>query len=202
MCAMENEERLNVFRKMAEADPENELAHFSLGKIHLEMGNAGEAEKSLRRVLELNPRHSQAFRHLGEALLRGGRREEAVRLLEEGIRIAHEKGEFHPRNEMQAILRKEGIEPPVPQGAAREAPAAPPGTFVCRRCGKANPRLDEPPLLNDTGKRIHEEICQVCWREWIAMSIKVINEYRLNLLTSDGNATYDRHMQEFLGLEG
>jgi len=202
MCAMANEERLNVFRNMAEADPENELAHFSLGKIHLEMGSTAEAEKSLRRVLELNQRHSQAMRYLGEALLRGGKREEAVRILEKGIRIAHEKGEFHPRNEMQAILGKEGIEPPMPQSAGREAPAQEPAGFVCRRCGKANPRLDEAPFPSETGKRIHEEICQTCWREWMAMSIKVINEYRLNFLSSEGNAIYDQHMREFLGLEG
>jgi Fe-S cluster biosynthesis and repair protein YggX len=201
MCAMPNEERLNVFKNMAEADPENELAHFSLGKVHLEMGNGAEAERSLRRVLELNPRHSQAMRFLGEALLRGGRREEGIRVLEEGIRVAHEKGEFHPRNQMQEILRKEGVEPPTPESAPGKAAGAEPEGFVCRRCGRANPPMDERPFPNELGKKIHATICQQCWREWIAMSIKVINEYRLNFLSSEGNAIYDQHMKEFLGLE-
>src|SRR5688500_171570 len=98
MCAMEDEDRLSVFQKMAEADPENELAHLSLGKIQLEASRLPEAERSLRRVLELNPLHSQAYRLLGETLFRSGKREEAVRFLSEGIQVAHRKGEFQPRN--------------------------------------------------------------------------------------------------------
>jgi Fe-S cluster biosynthesis and repair protein YggX len=111
---------------------------------------------------------------------------------------------------MQDLLRKEGVEPPLPQAASAATTGAAPGTagasaaasFVCRRCGQPNPRLDEPPFLNDLGRRIENTICQPCWREWIAMSIKVINEYRLNLLSPQGNEIYETHMKEFLGLEG
>jgi Fe-S cluster biosynthesis and repair protein YggX len=199
---MDNEEKVRVFTNMAEADPTNELAHFSLGKAHLELGRLAEAEGSLRRVLELSPRHSQAHRLLGEALLRSGKREDGIRVLAEGIAIAHEKGEFHPRNQMQELLRREGVEPPRPEASpAGAAPQAGKG-FTCRRCGRANPPLEEPPFLNDLGKRIQETICQACWREWFAMSIKVINEYRLNLLSPQGNAVYETHMKEFLGIEG
>jgi len=198
-----NDDRLAVFTKMAEADPTNELAHFSLGKLHFESGDLAQAEKPLRRTLELNPQHAQAHRFLGEALLRQGRKEEAVPLLTAGIQIAHDRGEFQPRNQMQEILRQAGVEPPRPQDAARPAGAASPGAggFVCRRCGSANPALTEPPFLNDMGRKIQAEICQSCWREWFAMSIKVINEYRLNLLTPQGNEIYETHMKEFLGLD-
>ena len=201
-----NDDRLPVFQKMAEADPTNELAHFSLGKIHLERGDAAAAERSLRRTLELSPEHAQAHRHLGEALLRQGKRDDAVAVWRAGISLAHRKGEFQPRNQMQESLRGLGIEPPLPQGAPASvaspvAPRAPPGAWTCRRCGRANPRLDEPPFLNDLGKRIQETICQSCWREWFAMSIKVINEYRLNLLSPQGNQIYETHLREFLGIE-
>jgi Fe-S cluster biosynthesis and repair protein YggX len=207
---MDNQERLKVFTNMAAADPENELAHFSLGKVQLEIADAAAAEKSFRRVLELNARHSQAHRLLGEALLRQGRKDDAVLVLRNGIAVAHEKGEYQPRNQMQDLLRKEGVEPPLPQAASAATTGAAPGTagasaaasFVCRRCGQPNPRLDEPPFLNDLGRRIENTICQPCWREWIAMSIKVINEYRLNLLSPQGNEIYETHMKEFLGLEG
>jgi Fe-S cluster biosynthesis and repair protein YggX len=73
--------------------------------------------------------------------------------------------------------------------------------FVCRRCGKANARLDEPPLPTELGKKVHDSICQNCWGEWFTMSIKVINEYRLNLISPQGGEVYDQHMKEFLGLE-
>jgi uncharacterized protein HemY len=38
------EERLSVFKNMAEADPENELAHFSLGKAYTETKQWDHAE--------------------------------------------------------------------------------------------------------------------------------------------------------------
>jgi Fe-S cluster biosynthesis and repair protein YggX len=50
------------------------------------------------------------------------------------------------------------------------------------------------------GSQVLERICEPCWREWIAMSIKVINEYRLNLASEQGSQIYDAHMKEFLGL--
>ena len=73
--------------------------------------------------------------------------------------------------------------------------------FVCSRCGKPNPRLEEAPFPTELGARIHQTICQSCWREWFAMSVKVINEYRLNLLSPQGAQIYDQHLKEFLGLE-
>ncbi len=206
-----NDDRLQVFTKMAEADPTNELAHFSVGKAYFELGDFVKAESSLRRTIELSPRHTQAHRFLGEALLRQGRKDEGVSLLKAGIVIAHERGEFQPRNQMQEALRQAGVEPPMPQTLVKPTSfgpmsptggATPPaGGFVCRRCGKGNPRMEEAPFPNDLGKRLYDTICQPCWREWFAMSIKVINEYRLNLLSPQGNQVYETHMKEFLGLE-
>ncbi len=196
---MDPRERLAVFQKMVEADPQNELAHFSLGKLHFEDGDMPGAERSLRRTLELNPRHSVAHRLLGEVLLRTGRQDEAIDLLSKGVVLAHEKGEYQPRNQMQEILRALGIEPPDPVREDR-AKKGKPGEFACRRCGQPNPRLEEAPFENALGQQIQADICQNCWREWLAMSIKVINEYRLNLATDQGSQVFDFHMKEFLGL--
>ncbi|HVR74573.1 MAG TPA: Fe(2+)-trafficking protein [Planctomycetota bacterium] len=200
------EERLLVFERMARADPTNELAHFSLGKLHFEAGRLAEAEASLRRTLELNPAHAQAHRYLGEALLRTGARDEAVRILLRGVEIAHAKGELQPRNQMQEALRRAGIDSPAPEGPHRIVkgplpPGAPTTGFLCARCGSQGPPLREPPLPGSLGQRIHERICETCWREWISLSVKVINEYRLNLATPEGGKIYDEHLREFLRLE-
>ncbi len=193
-------DRLAAFLKMAEADPTNELAHFSLGKIYFEGRDFARAETSLRRTLELNPRHSVAHRILGQVLMETGRRDDAIEVLRRGVGLAHEKGEFQPRNQMQEILRSMGVIPPDP--ARNEVGAKPTsaGSFLCGRCGKSNPALDEAPFDSDLGQRILKSICQSCWREWIAMSIKVINEYRLNLATDQGSKVFDFHMKEFLGI--
>ena len=41
--------RIEQFRKMAEADPDNELGHFSLGKAYLEADRPAEASQSFAR---------------------------------------------------------------------------------------------------------------------------------------------------------
>ena len=198
------EERLAAFQKMATEDPENELAHFSLGKIQLELGKSAEAEASLRRALELSPRHSLAHRFLAEALLAQEREDEAVELLAAGVLLAHEKGEFKPRNEMRERLEELGREPPrLPertQTDENESALSDGKSVRCQRCARILPRLEEPPFPNDLGNEIAEKICQPCWREWVGVSIKVINEYRLDLMRPEAQETYDTHMKEFLGL--
>jgi len=193
--------RIEVFRNMLESDPENELANYTLGKLYLESGDLESSEKLLRKTLQLNPMHSMSYRLLGQLLLDRDRRDEGVALLEKGVGIAHEKGEYQPRNQMQELLRSIGVEPPEPvEKAGGTAETAAEGAWVCRRCGKGNEQLEKSPLPGEIGQLIHEGICQPCWREWIAMSIKVINECRLNLATEEGNQTYETHLREFLGL--
>ena len=192
-------DRIQVFRNMLDADPDNELALFSLGKLYLQAGDRAESEKALRRVLEINARHSMTYRLLGQVLVDTGRKDEAIGLLEEGIQIAHAKGEFQPRNQMQDLLRELGVDPPDPVAESGGGAAAS-GEWVCSRCGLPNDRVEKPPLKNDLGNQVQESICQSCWREWIAMSIKVINEYRLNLASDEGSRVYEMHMAEFLGL--
>jgi Fe-S cluster biosynthesis and repair protein YggX len=73
--------------------------------------------------------------------------------------------------------------------------------FTCSRCKKQGVRLDEPPFPNKLGAKIHETICTACWQEWMAMSVRVINEYRLNLMSPEASAIYDSSMCEFLGVD-
>ena len=61
-------------------------------------------------------------------------------------------------------------------------------------------QLPKPPTNDDLGRRIYESVCADCWNDWFRVySIKVINELRLDLSTEQGQAEYDRHMNEFLG---
>ncbi len=200
---MDPKQRLANFEKMAAADPDNELAHFSLGKAHFEMGTFADAETSLRRTLELNPDHSLSYRFLGEALLKQGRREEAVEILERGVEVANRRGELMPLNAMRDILQAEGVTvsvaaPNEESAADRGAPES--GDFVCKRCARAGMPLNAPPFKSDLGHRIHASICTACWKEWIGVSVKLINELRLNLMAEKDSQLYDQHMSEFLGV--
>ena len=55
---------------------------------------------------------------------------------------------------------------------------------------------------DEIGDRIQQMICAGCWNLWFKdLSIKVINELRLDLSSEFGQNEYDKHMKEFMGFE-
>jgi tetratricopeptide (TPR) repeat protein len=200
------QERIAQFRKMANDDPDNELGHYRLGTLLLEDGQLEEAVRSFRRTLELSPQFSKVYQLLGDALQRLDRHDEAVRTLREGYAIADERGDNIPRDEMARLLKQAGAEPPAPRRAAAPGGAPAGGGFRCQRPGCiAGPyarQLPGPPVDDDVGRRIYETVCADCWDYWLRnLSIKVINEMRLDLSTERGQEVYDQIMRETLGLE-
>jgi Fe-S cluster biosynthesis and repair protein YggX/thioredoxin-like negative regulator of GroEL len=188
------------FQKMAEADPTNELGHFSLGRALLEAGRWPEAAASLQRVIELNPNMGRAYQLLGQALLKVDRREEAVERLTQGVKIASARGETMPKKEMIAMLTELGAAVPAEEAARAQAVGA--GQVVCKRCGKVGAKLNGPPLRGQFGQEIFENICADCWRAAIGVGTKVINELRLPLDDPQSGKIWDQHIREFLNLSG
>ena len=191
--------RIEQFRKMANDDPKNELGHFSLGKALLDAGQAAEAATSFRKCLELNPNISKAYQLLGSALLALKQNDEAIKALTQGVGRADERKELMPRNEMAKMLKE--LNAPVPQftQATPERPVGE-GEVLCQRCHKIAKRMSAAPFRNALGAEIHEKICADCFREWIGMGTKVINELRLPLNDPQAQKIYDQHMVEFLNL--
>src|SRR5205814_1926654 len=62
-------EQINELRRRTESDPNDEIAHFSLGKALVEGGDAAEGAKALQRVIALNPNIAKAYQLLGDAHL-------------------------------------------------------------------------------------------------------------------------------------
>jgi len=60
--------------------------------------------------------------------------------------------------------------------------------------------MEFQPFENAVGDYISAHISKESWDEWIEMSIKVINELRLDLGDPEGQETYDEHMTAFLNL--
>jgi Fe-S cluster biosynthesis and repair protein YggX len=191
--------RIEQFRKMAEADPSNELGHFSLGRACLDAGDFPQAIQSFQRTLELNPNIAKAYQLLASALLRQDRKPEAIERLTQGVEVAGARGEMMPRKEMIQMLKDLGA--PVPEAAQAEAsqPVGE-GQVHCKRCGRVARKLPSQPFSNAQGKEIFENICADCWREWIGMGTKVINELRLPLSDPQAQKIFDQHMREFLNL--
>jgi len=191
--------RIQHFTKMATDDPENELGHFSLGRALMEAGRFDQAIASFGRVIELNPKNSRAYQLRAAAMLRKGDRQGAIAELTRGVEVAHQRGDMMPRNEMIQMLKDLGA--PVPDLAgAQTSQTVGEGQVLCQRCGRVGPKQPAPPFRNAQGREIQEKICMPCWREWLAMSTKVINELRLPLADPQAQKIYDQHMIEFLNL--
>ncbi len=201
-----DEQRLRQFQKMAHDDPENELGHFSLGKLYYDEGRFSEAIPSFRRVTELNPQHSKSYHLLAACLERSGQRSEALAVLKRGYPVAAERGDVMPRDAMAEMLRAMGEAVALPTSKAsapgtHEAGASPTG-FACSRCGRPSGRMPERPFRGPLGETVWAHTCAACWREWIGMGTKVINELGLQLASPRGQQVYDEHMREFLQLPG
>jgi Fe-S cluster biosynthesis and repair protein YggX len=197
-------ERIAQFRKMASDDPENELGHFRLGQLLMEAQEHGDAVASFCRALELSPQFSKVYQLLATCLLKVNRRPEALEVLQNGWKIADERGDKMPRDEMGKMLKELGE--PVPE-ATKPVEDDGPGTgFHCARpmCNAGNRarQLPAPPLPDEIGRKIYDSICADCWNEWFRnYSIKVINELRIDLSTEFGQQEYDKHMRDFFGWE-
>ena len=196
-------ERIAQFRKMATDDPDNELGHFRLGQLLMEDGQFAEAARSFERTLELSPQFSKVFQLLGECLIKLGQKDRATEVLTKGWVNADEKGDRMPKEAMEKLLVSLGAPVPKPQAVQEEGPDT---GFRCQRpgCmeGKRARQLPAPPVPDEIGERIQKTICAACWTLWFRdLSIKVINELRLDLSSEFGQAEYDRHMREFFGFE-
>ncbi len=193
------QDRIAQFRKMIEDDPDNELAFFRLGQLLQENGEHAEAIGAFRKTLLIAPNFSKVYQLLAQCEIAMGKKDDAIRTLLEGYRIADARGDKMPRDEMSKLLRELGQEPP--ESPKKERTGA--GGFHCKRAmcyfGDEATQLPAPPIPDAIGERIYKEICVDCWTEWLKnYSIKVINELRLDLSLEAGQEEYDRQMRRFL----
>ncbi len=196
------QEDIARIRKMATDDPDNELGHFRLGKLLMDADQYAQAADSFRRTLELNPDFSKVFQLLATCLVRLDKKAEAIKVLRDGIAVAEQRGDNVPREEMVKMLVELGETPPAPKA---QAPKLSGSGFRCQRpgcpAGTHAHQLPKPPMNDALGQKIYAQVCADCWNYWLRdVSIKVINEMRLDLSTEQGVGVYDQIMSETLGL--
>jgi len=54
------------------------------------------------------------------------------------------------------------------------------------------------PFQNEIGLRAFEQICNVCWSEWLKYQQQLINHYGLNLRDPKAKEFLFERMEEFL----
>jgi Fe-S cluster biosynthesis and repair protein YggX len=73
--------------------------------------------------------------------------------------------------------------------------------ITCSRCGSLAPGLPKAPLPGADGRAVLEQTCLACWDEWKETQVKLINEYRLNVVDPQHFERLMQEMRTFLNLE-
>ena len=196
---MDLDQRIAQFENMAQADPDNEMAQFSLAGAYAQAERHADAATAYLRAVEVSPEFSKAYQLAGEEQLHAGDEPSAIATLKKGYEVAARNGDLMPKRAIAATLERLGVEPPEVEGAAPE-PEIKEGDFVDAKTGRPGTQLPRPPFKGPLGQWIYENISAQTWNEWIGQGTKVINELRLDLSRDEDEETYDRYMREFLGI--
>jgi Flp pilus assembly protein TadD len=93
---------------MAEKRPDDAMIHYGLATEYRKANDLASAAAAFRTVVEKNPDYTAAWQELGSILVELGEREEAARVLREGIAVADRTGAWKPREHMRRVL--DGLE--------------------------------------------------------------------------------------------
>ncbi|HTV48777.1 MAG TPA: Fe(2+)-trafficking protein [Phycisphaerae bacterium] len=196
-----DQEKVERFRNMTLADPENELGFLSLGRALVDGKQFQQAIAPLMQALRLNAGLSIGYALLAEAQRQVGDSEGAINTLTRGYKVAQDRGDLMPRNQMADMLKELGAPLPEEKAVELTPELAAAGHIQCRRCGRVAPKMKERPFSGVFGEQIWQSICNPCFQLWIRQGTKVINELRLNLTEKSAQDVYDEHMKDFLNLK-
>jgi Fe-S cluster biosynthesis and repair protein YggX len=70
----------------------------------------------------------------------------------------------------------------------------------CVRCNNEGDAITTTVYGGPFGEEIKKKVCQACWNEWKALSIKIINEYRLDLNDPSADQTLTKEARGFLNM--
>jgi Fe-S cluster biosynthesis and repair protein YggX len=194
---MDIQARIAQFENMAQADPDNEMAHYSLASAYMQANRFVEAADSFLRCLAIAPGMSKAYQLAGECFVKAGAPHKAAQVLTQGFTTAAQRGDLMPQNAMAEMLRSLGK--PVPEVAATRPKVG--ETVSLGREPKGGTPLAKPPFKGRLGEWIFKNVSNEKWNAWIGQGTKVINELRLDLSQERDADVYDQHMREYLGID-
>jgi Fe-S cluster biosynthesis and repair protein YggX len=88
----------------------------------------------------------------------------------------------------------------LPPSAAKEREM--PRMVHCVKLGQDLEGLDKPPFKGDLGQRLYENVSKVAWRGWLEHSTRLINEYRLDLMSPMGQRIWMEQVDQYFFGEG
>lgn len=72
----------------------------------------------------------------------------------------------------------------------------------CIKLGREAEGLEKPPLKGEAGQRIFENVSKEAWKQWLEHSKMLVNEYRLDLVSPQGQKIWMDQMEKYFFGEG
>jgi predicted Zn-dependent protease len=96
--------RIDALTELLSHDPANAFARYGLA---IEYSNGGQLEQAIaefQKLLAAHPDYTAGYFMAAQTLVKFDRRDDAVKMLSEGIAVAEKKRDTHAQAEMQAML--------------------------------------------------------------------------------------------------
>jgi Fe-S cluster biosynthesis and repair protein YggX len=72
----------------------------------------------------------------------------------------------------------------------------------CVKLQKEAEGLDKPPFKGELGQRVFDTISKEAWRQWLEHSKMIVNEYRLDLVSPEGQRVWMDQLEKYFYGEG
>ncbi len=97
---------ISVFENMLASGQDSALLRYSLGQAYIKEGDKNRAAEHFRHAVEQDPGYSAAWKLYGKVLVELGRKQDAVSVYEQGIKVAEQKGDKQAAKEMTVFLKR------------------------------------------------------------------------------------------------
>ena len=75
-------------------------------------------------------------------------------------------------------------------------------TVFCKKLEREAEGLEEPPMHGPLGRELFEHASNEAWEEWQELSLKIVNEYHLDLAEKEHRKVLRDQLRTFFKLDG
>jgi Fe-S cluster biosynthesis and repair protein YggX len=72
----------------------------------------------------------------------------------------------------------------------------------CVKLGQELEGLEKPPFKGELGQRLYDNVSKAAWRTWLEQSTRLINEYRLDLMSPMGQRIWMEQVEQYFFGDG
>jgi len=99
-------DRKDRLKALIDQNPDDPFPRYGLAMEFRGAGDHMEAAQIFQELLERSPNYLPAYYQLGTTLQVIGQNPEAVRVVQQGIKLATQSGDSHAREELEAVLEE------------------------------------------------------------------------------------------------